>query len=116
MLYQVSKLFIGDLGAKTISEAMVNQENGRAVVLGDAREKAERWRRQLKAAVPDLEVAFRCVFAPFSPRFRAFRMDFGPQIDLRRCRPGGGGTHALARKGYESLVLERVEFSLARSS
>lgn len=36
-------------------EAMVNERNGEALLLGDAREKAERCRRQLISRVPDLE-------------------------------------------------------------
>ena len=38
-------------------EAMVNERNGEALLLGDAREKAERCRRQLISRVPDLEAA-----------------------------------------------------------
>lgn len=41
-----------------MAEAMVNERNGEALLLGDAREKAERCRRQLLARVPDLEAAY----------------------------------------------------------
>lgn len=41
----------------TSSEAMVNERNGEALLLGDAREKAEWCRRRLVSRVPDLEAA-----------------------------------------------------------
>lgn len=42
--------------SELVENAMVNERNGEALLLGDAREKAERCRRQLISRVPDLEV------------------------------------------------------------
>ena len=64
-------------------EAMVNERNGEALLLGDAREKAERCRRQLLARVPDLEAESgrTAVRQTYSDDFKIFQA-FSSNLNL----------------------------------